>query len=550
MPKLHEERQLGSFRFRSDTNELIEPDGRTIALRPQTAHVLEALLEKSDQVVGKDELIEQVWADTHVTDDSLVQCISEIRKALGTEEAKRLKTIPKRGYRIVTAARLGKEIETSVLTKSRRMARVAIVLLGIAGLGLFAAYFLLPPEHAIIERPSEKGKRVVVVLPVKPVGKDASLGILADGLTDDITMALARHRNLLVISRDSAFLYRGSSENLEYIANKLNVELVVAGTLRSVGNELKLTLRLSEAKSGALVWAESFEADTANSLVLHQTAIASLNTAFAKDSGPAPYVSQTVIQTKSQEAYRAFTAGRQHFYLYRNKAENLTARAYFETALSHDAGFALARAMLAWTFAFEAMNGWADDREAALDRAFEDAEIAKRINPEIPIVYFVRGLVFRERGEYVKALVEAEKATEIEPSYANGQVLLATLFYYAGRPEQSIERLRVAMKINPHHPFNYTFHLGQAYFTLEDYEKAIEAFENGLESNPSAERLHVWLAAAYALAGKLDDAKWEADQVLTINPGFTISKISEAFPYKDQKDRNRFLDGLRRAGLS
>ena len=100
MPKPYEERQIGSFRFRSDTNEVIGPDGNTVALRPQTSRVLEVLLERPDQVVTKDELISLVWPDTHVTDDSLVQCISEIRKSLGAEGAERLITVPKKGYRL------------------------------------------------------------------------------------------------------------------------------------------------------------------------------------------------------------------------------------------------------------------------------------------------------------------------------------------------------------------------------------------------------------------------------------------------------------------
>ena len=354
----------------------------------------------------------------------------------------------------------------------------------------------------------------------------------------------------MVISRDSAFLYRDSSGTVDDISEKLDVDLVVAGTLRTADSILRLTLRMTEVRSGALLWAENFEARAADSLGLQHAAIAGLSSALGPGKVRRPTPVKLPAQTKSQEAYRAFTAGRQHFYLYLNKSENQKARAYFETALSHDRDFAMARAMLAWTYAFEAMNGWADNRESALDRALAEAERAKEINPDIPITYFIRGLVFRERGEYVKALVEAEKATEADPNYANGQVLLATLLYYAGRPEESIERLRAAMKVNPHYPYNYSFHLGQAYFTLEDYDHAIQAFEEGLESKPSAERLHVWLAAAYALAGKVEDAKWEAEQVLTINPDFTISRISEAFPYKDEKDRNRFLEGLRKAGLS
>jgi len=135
--------------------------------------------------------------------------------------------------------------------------------------------------------------------------------------------------------------------------------------------------------------------------------------------------------------------------------------------------------------------------------ATRPGEVVSRdaLEEALPLAYFVAGLSYRETGEYVKALVEAEKAIRYDPNYANAHVLLATLLYYAGRPEEGLERIKKAMLLNPHHPYNYTFHLGQAYYILRRYDEAIETFQQGLASNPASERLHVWLAAAYAQAG-------------------------------------------------
>jgi DNA-binding winged helix-turn-helix (wHTH) protein len=172
------------------------------------------------------------------------------------------------------------------------------------------------------------------------------------------------------------------------------------------------------------------------------------------------------------------------------------------------------------------------------------------LNENLPVAYFVTGLAYRELGEYVMALVEAEKAIEYDPNYANAHLLLATLLYHAGRPEEALERVRKAMLINPHHPYMYTFHLGQALYILGRYDEAVAAFEKGIASNPASQRLHVWMAAAYAQAGDIEGAEWEVDQILTMNPEFSLQRIEGTFPFKDPADRERIMEGLRKAGLS
>jgi adenylate cyclase len=196
------------------------------------------------------------------------------------------------------------------------------------------------------------------------------------------------------------------------------------------------------------------------------------------------------------------------------------------------------------------MNGWSEDRSQALMQAEQAADRAIALDTRLPVAHFVRGLVYRERGEYDDALAEAGQAVVLDPNYANAHVLLATLLYYTGRPQEGLEMIRKAMQLNPHHPYNYPFHLGQAYFILQRYPDACTAFEQGLQSNPSSERLHVWLAAAYALAGRSDDASWEAEQVLTLNPEFSLQRMQQSFPFRDPADLSRFLEGLRIAGFT
>lgn len=357
---------------------------------------------------------------------------------------------------------------------------------------------------------------------------------------------LAKYPSLMVIARDSTFFYKGKSLDPRVIAEKLDVDYVLRGSIRREGDLLIMNTWLVDVETGDHAWAEHYKRKVEQVFEIQNEMTRSILTALAVAGTGHP---DTMKETDNLRAYDNLLLGRHHFYKFESRAENLKARAYFEEAVRLDFEFAMARAMLAWTYAFEVMNGWTDDRLAALQQAERIATRAIEIQPVLPLAYYVRGLSYREQHEYVKTLVEAQKAIEYDTNYANGHVLLATLLYYAGRPEEGLERVREAIQINPHHPYNYHFHLGQAYFVLNRYQEAIEAFNLGLSSNPTSERMRVWLAAALAQSGDIEAAKWEGKQIMAINANFSLQRIVQAFPFKNPDDIEHFLSGLRLAGL-
>ncbi len=539
-----------------------------VRLQPQAIKVLTYLAGRPGEVVPRSEIEDAVWQDRIVGYDALTSIIFKLRKALGDDpkEPRIIETLSKRGYRLLTAPQPaleaapeaaggatgegtgGAEVDaaTSGQTGGRlRLAAAALVAVLAAGL------FWISSRDDQPEAPGPLATRsAVVVLPFQPLGALDGREHLADGLTDDLTTALAKTPDLLVVARDSAFLYRDGTFDYQEVAQRLGVDYILRGTLRGADAGLRINVQLVDATNSSHRWAESYDSDAGSIFDIEDKVLRAVIPLLTGRGGSVEGQRLLVVRTSSARAYRAFQLGRQHFYLYRNKPENAKARGYFEDALAQDPHFAMAHAMLAWTYIFDAVNGWASDRAEALRRAEETAQLAIAADPEIPLSYFITGLVFRERGEDVKAMVEVEKALALDPNYANAQVLLATLFYYAGRPAESVARLKQAMRLNPHHPFNYQFHLGQAYFVLRDYDKAIEALRAGIESNPASERLHIWLAAAYAQAGRMDDADWEAEQVRILNPDFSLAAIAEAFPFKDPGDREHFVAALRKAGLS
>ena len=542
---------------------LVKNADETVRLQPQAVEVLIYLTSHYGRVVSRDEIEDAVWPDRTVGYDALTGTMFKLRKALGDDPKKPtiIETLPKRGYRLLVpaepltkprSAELPASLPKRSPLRSYSMASYTGYVAAAVGLLLLigiAAVYLSGQRGSLHDASLPAHQASIVVLPFKSLNTHLKNDHFADGLTDDLTTALAKYRGLLVIARDSAFRYKGDKLSDSEIARRLKVNYVLRGSVRLSADQVRINAHLLDVSSGQQVWAERYDGRIHRIFDLQDKIVSQISSALALQVSSLNKSTMVLPRTASPRAYDSFLLGRQHFYQFRNKVENHTARLLFQKALEYDPNFALAYAMLGWTHAFDAMNGWTKDRGFSLDQGEKFANKAAKIQENIPLVYFVRGLVFRERGEYVKAMVEAEKAIALDSNYANAHVLNATLLYYAGRPEESIGRLRRAMRINPHHPFNYTFHLGQAYFVLKKYDQAVQAFNKGLDSNPSSERLHVWLGASYALSGNREDAKWHAEQAIVLNPSLSLETLKRAYPFKSVSDKEHFLEGLRRAGF-
>jgi len=538
-------------------------EGETIHFEPKVMAVLVYLAERPGEPVTRQELDDAVWSGMVVSYDALTGAIQKLRKAFNDDPRRPriIETLSKKGYRLVApvgrvlepAGDMAAPLQREKTASSRRPGiGLALVFFGLTALLIVGAIIWLAPWKTEETGNARDGTTTnsIAVLPFDNLSGDPAQEYFADGITDDLTTGLAKHPDLLVIARESAFVYKVPSLSLDEIGNKLQVRHILHGSVRRAGEQVWINTQLIDTENGSVLWAESFESHLDGIFELQDRIARDIASKLALTGDGAEERSGTYQQTRNSDAYDTFSRGRHWFYLYASKDDNLRARDFFEAAIQYDPEYALAHAMLAWTYAYDAMNGWSADREASLRHAIELASRSISLNEDSPVAYFVNGLAYRELGEYVMALVEAEKAIEKDPNYANGHLLLATLLVFAGRPEEGLERIRKAMLLNPHHPYNYTLHLGQALYILGRYDEAVAAFENGIASNPASQRLHVWLAAAYAQAGDTESADWEVDQILTLNPQFSLKRIEGTFPFKDPADRERILEGLRKAGLS
>ena len=540
---------------------------QTARLEPKVMEVLVYLASHPGEVVTREALEAAVWAGSVVGYDTLTGVIQKLRRAFDDDpkNPRIIETLSKKGYRLMAPVESVRELpstaaqasskETSTATRflnrRSRTGKLALFIALLVITGTAGALFWLSPWKATDDMAGGEPKTIsIAVLPFDNLSGDPEQEHFADGITDDLITGLAKNSALLVIARDSSFVYKDQPLDVRQIAQRLAVRYILNGSVRRIGERVRINAQLIDAATEGHMWAERYDGELSNIFNLQDGITQKIVSALAVRMSTGERQDLGIPLTDNPLAYDSFLIGRQRFYLYLNKDENRKAREHFQKAIDFDEDFAMAYAMLGWTHAFDVMNGWSDARDRSLLRAHELATKAISLQRSLPVAYFVKGLAYREREEYVKALVEAEKAIEYDPNYANAHVLLATLLYYAGRPEEGLERIQKAMRLNPHHPYNYTFHLGQALYILGRYSEAIEAFNKGIASNPASERLHLWLAAAYAQSGDIDEAEWEAHQVLTLNPEFSLHRMQQAFPFKDSTDREHFLVGLRKAGLA
>ena len=540
----------------------ISKGDKTIRLEPKVMEVLVYLASNPEHVISREELEEKIWTGTIVGYDALTSTMLKLRKAFhdSPKDPQIIETVPKRGYRLIATVSPITDREQSSLTPSPATSLatsifksrywlitlvVVSILLIIGGMQLFR----IAQNPADISTKEATSRLSIAVLPLTNLSEDPNQEYFADGLTNDLITDLTRLSSLIVISRDSTFDYKHGQKDIRKIAKELNARYILYGSVRRDQELIRINVILVDSESGNNVWAERYDGGTRNIFELQDKITQKIVSTLALKLTPAEQQYLTQPVTSNLDAYEYFLRGTERFFHYA-RSSNVEARNFFSKATELDPNFAQAYAMLAWTHAFDFMNGWTDTPEKSLEIGEQLSTKALALEKNIPVAYFVRGLIHREKGEYTKALADAEKAVHLDPSYANGHVLQATLLYYAGRPQEGLEKIKFAIRLNPHHPFNYPFHLGQAYFVLGRYAEAITAFQDGLKSNPSSERLQIWLAATYAQTGQLEDAKWQIEQVKLVNPDLSLERQKQAFPFTDPADLDRFLNGLRAAGLT
>ena len=536
----------------------IKRDGTSHRVEAKVMQVLLELTRAPGRVVSRQDLEREVWPGRVVTADAVTNAVVKLRKALNDNprKSKVIETIAKSGYRlkiepsmVVEDQGLEKGTAAAGTVKQRSWPRQAFVaLLLIVAVAIFAFLNWHSPEELTSNSFGEDKNPSIAVIPFDVLGEDTSQTYFAEGITLDLITELSRLPGLLVIAPGTVFGYRETEVDDRVIASELGVLYLIRGGVQRAGDRVRINVRLLETTRGRTLWAERFVGDAGSVFQIQDEVVERIAAALQVRLTQSMLPLRRSGATKSIAAYDEFLRGQER-YGRRTPGDNRVAQLHFERAIALDPSFARAYAGLALTWSRLAIDGWATDADKVLTKAAEYARKAAAIDPSIPQIQFVRAQVELFRGKHERAAAAATAAIELDPNYADAYALLAWILHYAGRPDHAWSALGEALKRNPNSAASYREIAGEIYFTTGRFQQAAKEFEAALERNPAHMRARLWFAATLLRLGQDEEAAWEVQELIAINPDFSLSRMLLAFPLKDPYQLDALTAALAQLGL-
>lgn len=382
----------------------------------------------------------------------------------------------------------------------------------------------------------------VAVLALENGSGDPAYDHLCQGFVEDVIANLSRFRNLLVIARHSAFLFSLKSQSAREIGSKLGVRYLLAGRLRTVGQKLRISVDLVDADREGVIWTDKFSIELGEIFNLQEDIASAVASRLAVQIDLATGRPEQL--PPDMQAYGLVLRGQQLSHLI-TKQSNAHARRLFEEALEIAPNYGRAFSGLSRTHNLDWRYAWSSSPEKSLDSAFEIARIAVQNDRLDARAYAELGFAQLYRKRHEEALVEYGRAMSLNPNDADIIVEYADALVYCGEADKAVDLIGKAMQLNPFYPDWYLWYLADAYNALGRPVDVINTVQR--MQNPDEGRR--MLAANFAHLGMMDKARAEAAEVLRVHPQFTITSWRHRPPYRDQAVLDRYVDGLRKAGL-
>ncbi len=401
------------------------------------------------------------------------------------------------------------------------------------------------PKAKAVAAGTATDKPAIAVLPFVNMSGDPEQEFFADGLTEDIITALSRFRDLLVISRNSAFVHKGKAVKIQDVARELGVQYVVEGSVRKAGNRVRVSVQLVDGQTDRHIWAERYDRELEDIFAIQDEVTAAIVATLPGRVEQATHDRADRKPTDSMAAYELVLTGKVLHHRSAPEA-NTEALRLLERAIALDPKYAHAHAWKACVLGQTWVNGWCEDRDATWSRVVEQLQIALALDDNDSDVHRILAAVSLASDDHDKARYHQERGLALNPNNDLIVVQQGELLTWRGRADEGIEWIQKAMRLNPYHPERFWNHLGRAYFVARRYAEAIEAF--GRITRPDATH-HAFLAAAHAQLEHAAAARVHAIEVRTRDPGFTVEGYLATLHYKQPADLEHHRAALLKAGL-
>jgi len=391
-------------------------------------------------------------------------------------------------------------------------------------------------------------KPSIAVLPFTNMSGDPKQEYFVDGMTEDLITDLSKISGLFVIARNSVFQYKGKPVEVKKISRELGVRYLLEGSVRRADNQVRINAQLIDGTTGGHLWAERYDGKMDNIFALQDKITGKIVTALAVKLTASEQENVARRGTDNVAAYDAFVQGRD-YYLRHTRDDMVKAVTYLKRAIELDPNFSQAHACLSGTYNTSRARRWDQDLGWTDARSLAEKHLELAMRNPTPKVHRVAALNYMWKGQHEKAIAEAERALTLEPNNDKSHVVMGSVLIYAGRSKEAIEVWKKAMRLDPYYPARYLWFLGLAQFCVGQLQEAATSFERAHKRNPG---LGAWpLAATYAHLGREQEAADLIAEYLK-RRGWktrTVKSLLPYFPFKDPKDTDRFVEGLRKAGL-
>jgi adenylate cyclase len=502
-------------------------DAGDISLRPKSFEVLRYLIQNAGRLVPRDDVLRAVWPDVTVTEESLTQCVSEVRQALGDSDQRIIRTVPRRGYLFaITVDSAGSPADEA----RERTQEVAPTML--AG-------------SRMLEGPS------IAVLPFSNLSGDPSQDYLSDGMTEDVISGLSRFSDLSIIARNSSFSYKGRPVDVREVGRQLGVRYLVEGSVRRFDDRIRITAQLVDAQSGMQRWGERFDRALGDVFSVQDEitqsivaiVVAHLSNAEIERVSRKPVGSWTAYDLTLQ-GDQPQTLAEQYWdanYVYE-------ARRLYSEALRINPDNPKICAKLGHTYVRAYADPTSPDlgNKTDLEHGFNFARQAVGFDPNMPLARAQLGWAFAWMRQPDAAIAEFEKAMSLNSSFVDYRFPLILTF--AGEPDRALRVERDYVRLDPFYGSMLPVIRGIALYMQERYPEALAALRDSRGRAPHVPGQAV-LAATLHNLGQHNEAKAVVADVLKRLPHLTAARWPMSAVFRNPSDADHLFDALRKVGF-